>query len=356
MDIRELKEEILQREIISDILSEIGCHHIADRGEYFSCGNRDGDNPRAIVIYKNEYISCTNYTRQITKNGRSADIFDLIAYTEDCSFAEAMKFVCNLAGLDYYGESQELPESLQIIKLLKSMSIGEGEEDDSPVKPISEKVLDYYIGAGNVLFLDDGISLETQDEWEIKFDSQTNSICIPIRDELGSLIAVKARRFKYTSSTPLEQRRFPDELGEDESKYFFLEPGAKSQVLYGLYKNAKAIQQQGVVYVGESEKFTLQLYEMGYYGVSTGGSKVSKRQIEMLTRLGVKICFCFDKDISEEELRNIVEGFMGGIPIYAMIDRDNILDKKESPSDNPQKWQYLVKNNIYKIKGGDSSE
>jgi hypothetical protein len=139
MDIRDLKEEILNRELISDILSEIGCHHITDRGEYFTCGNRDGDNPRAIVVYKNEYIGCTNYTRQITKNGRSADIFDLVAYAEDCSFAEAMKFVCNLAGLDYYGEAQELPESLQIIKLLKEMSIGEDNEDDSPVKPISEK-------------------------------------------------------------------------------------------------------------------------------------------------------------------------------------------------------------------------
>lgn len=354
MDIRELKEEILQRELISDILSEIGCHHIIDRGEYFSCGNRDGDNPRAIVVYKNEYIGCTNYTRQITKNGRSADIFDLIAHVEDCSFAEAMKFVCNLAGLDYYGETQELPESLQIIKLLKEMSIGEDEEDNSPVKPISEKVLDYYIDAGNVLFLDDGISLETQHEWEIKFDPQTNSVCIPIRDELGSLIAVKARRFKYTPSTPLEQRRFPDELGEDESKYFFLEPGAKSQVLYGLYKNLKAIQRQGVVYVGESEKFALQLYDMGYYGVSTGGSKVSKRQIEMLTRLGVKICFCFDKDISEEDLRDIAEQFIDGVPVYAIIDKNNILDKKESPSDDEKKWSYLIRNNIYKItKSGD---
>ena len=92
MDIRELKEEILNREVISDILSEIGCHHIQDRGEYFSCGNPDGDNPRAIVVYKNEYISCTNYTRQIIKNGRAADIFDLISYIQDCSFAEAMKF------------------------------------------------------------------------------------------------------------------------------------------------------------------------------------------------------------------------------------------------------------------------
>lgn len=350
MDIRDLKEEILNREIISDILSEIGCHHIVDRGDYFSCANKDGDNPRAVVIYKNEYIGCTNYTRQITKNNRAADIFDLIAYTEDCSFAEAMKFVCNLAGIDYYGETKELPESLQLLKLLKSMSIGNEDDDDSPVKPISEKVLDYYINAGNVLFIDDGISLDTQKEWEIKYDPQTNSVCIPIRDELGNLIAVKARRFKYTPSTPLEQRRFPDELSEDESKYFFLEPGAKSQVLYGLYKNAKAIQRQGVVYVGESEKFTLQLYEVGYYGVSTGGSKVSKRQVEMLTRLGVKICFCFDKDISEEDLGNIAQNFIEGVPIYAMIDKNNILKEKESPSDNKYNWERLLRNNIYKIK------
>jgi DNA primase len=341
--------------LIPDILEEIGCHHIQDRGDYFSCGNRDGDNPRAIVVYKNEYISCTNYTRQITKNGRSADIFDLVVYNEECSFAEAMKIVCNLAGLDYYGEVQEVPESLQILKLLKNMSTNEDEEDDSPVKPISEKVLNYYIDAGNVLFSDDGISLETQKEWEIKFDPQTNSICIPIRDEIGNLIAVKARRFKYTPNIPINQRRFLDELGEEESKYFFIEPGAKSQILYGLYKNTKAIQRQGVVYVGESEKFTLQLYDMGYYGVSTGGSKVSKRQVEMLTRLGVKICFCFDKDILEEDLKNIADMFMDGVTVYAIIDRDNILDEKESPTDNSTKWQHLIKNNIYKIKGGVSN-
>ena len=355
MDIRELKEEILNREVISDILSEIGCHHVQDRGEYFSCGNPDGDNPRAIVVYKNEYISCTNYTRQITKNRRAADIFDLISYVQDCSFAEAMKFVCNLIGLDYYGENTDIPESLQIIKLLKQMSAGEDDEDNTPVKPIPEKVLDYYIDVGNVMFVDDGISLTTQKEWEIKYDPQSNSICIPIRDELGNLIAVKARRFKYTPDTPLEQRRFPDELSEDESKYFFLEPGAKSQVLYGLYKNAKAIQQQGIVYVGESEKFCLQLYDMGYYGVSTGGSKVSKRQIEMLTRLGVKIIFCFDKDISEDDLKGIADSFFDRIPIYAIIDRDNILDEKESPSDNSKKWQHLIKHNVYQIKSGDSN-
>ena len=191
MDIRELKEEILNRELIPDILEGIGCHHIQDRGEYYSCANKTGDNIRAIVVYKNEYIGCTNYTRQITKNGRSADIFDLIAYTEDCSFAEAMKFVCNLAGLDYYGETRELPESLQIIKLLKSMSVGEDDEDDSPVKPISKKILSYYIPYGNKMWEDEGIGLSTQSEFNISYDPASNYIAIPIYDSVGSLIGVK---------------------------------------------------------------------------------------------------------------------------------------------------------------------
>ena len=342
MDIRDLKEEIINRELISDILAEIGCHHIRDKGDYIQAGNKDGDNPNSIVIYKNEYISCINYTRQITKNGRTADIFDLVAYAEDCSFAEAMKFVCEVAGLDYYGDSKEdLPESLQILRLLKEMSIGDDEEGNSIVKPISEKILSYYLPYGSKMWEDSNVSLETQRFFELSFDPYTNSVAIPIRDELGTLVAVKARRLEYDPS-----------IGE--SKYFFLEPGPKSLILYGLYQNLKFIQGQGIVYVGESEKFVHQLYEMGYYGVSTGGSKVSKRQVEMLTRLGVKIVFCFDKDISEKDLQNIAKQFMNGVDIYAILDKDDILDTKESPSDNTRKWMKLLESHVYKLdKGGE---
>ena len=355
MQVDELKEYLLNNDLVEEVLSTLGCGHIRNRGNYISASNPDGgDNKQAIILYLNENLNCIDYTRSLSKTKRSTDIFDLVAYFKQCTFPEALKWVCDIIGLDYYKEPNNIPESLMIIKMLKEMSCGDTDEVNEPLKPISEKILDYYLNVGNVMFLDDGISLETQKEFEIGYCAQTNSITIPIRDEIGTLIAVKARRFKYTPNTPMDQRRFPDELREDESKYFFIEPGAKSQVLYGLYKNAKAIQQQGVVYVGESEKFCLQLYDMGYYGVSTGGSKVSKRQIEMLTRLGVKICFCFDKDISEEDLSNIAEGFINSIPIYAMIDKNNILNEKESPSDKPAKWQYLVKNNIYKInKGGD---
>jgi DNA primase len=343
MDIRDLKEEILNRELVSDILAELGCHHIRDKGDYYTCGNRDGDNPSSIVVYKNEYISCTNYTRQITKNGRAADIFDLIAYVEDCSFAEAMKFVCELAGIDYYGEREDLPESLQILRMLKDMSINDEDGDNSPVKPISEKILSYYLPYGNKMFEDDNISLEVQKEFGVGYCPQSNYITIPIRDSLGALCCVKGRYF--------------GEPDESHTKYTYLEKCNKSKILYGYWQNKEHIKQNKYIYVLESEKAVQQLATIGVRScVSTGGKTISKYQVEEIIRTGCTPIFAYDQDVQEDELQEIAEMFMDGITVYAIVDKENILDEKESPSDNSEKWFHLVKNNIYKIKGGDSND
>ena len=343
MDIRDLKEEIINRELISDILAELGCHHIRDKGDYVQAGNRDGDNPNSIVVYKNEYISCINYTRQITKNGRTADIFDLVAYVEDCSFAEAMKFVCELAGINYYGAREDLPESLQILRMLKEMNINDEDEDNSPVKPISEKILNYYLPYGNKMFEDDNITLEVQKEFEVGYCPQSNYITIPIRDSLGTLCGVKGRYFGE-----------PDEL---HTKYTYLEKCNKSKILYGYWQNKDYIKQNKYVYVLESEKAVQQLATIGVRScVSTGGKTISKYQVEEITRTGCIPILALDKDVDEEELCNIASMFMNGITVYAIIDKENILDEKESPSDNAEKWFHLVNNNIYKIKGGDSDD
>ena len=337
MDVQSLKEYILDNDKLPEILQEIGCHSIHNHGGYITCGNKTGDNKSAIVVYINENLTVVNYTRSMTNNKRTTDIFDLICYNEDCSFPEALKFCCNLFGLDYYQEPEDIPESLQILKMLQQMATEEGVNDDAPLRPINEKILSYYFPYGNKLWEDDGISLSTQRLFEVAFDPMTNSIVIPIRDEQGSLVGIKARRMEYDPDSGL-------------SKYFFLEPCSKSRVLYGLFQNIKLIQLTGVVWVGESEKFVQQLYDMGYYGVSTGGTKISKAQVEMLTRLNAKIVFCYDEDVDEEQLKGISDMFLDGIPVYAIIDKEHILENKESPSDNPKKFQYLIKNNIYNLR------
>ena len=211
-------------------------------------------------------------------------------------------------------------------------------EKEKPLKPINECILSYYKPYVNDLFAEDYIDYSTQREFEIGFDEESNRYTIPIRSELGDLVGVKGRYF---------DRKVPD----GENKYIYLEPCARSKILYGLNKTMKYIKQNNRVYILESEKAVLQLWGYGYRNaVSTGGKELSQNQIDMIVRLGADIIFAFDKDVEKTEIEDLANRFPDGVPIYYIYDEDKILDEKESPSDNPTKWQQLVTKNIYRLR------
>lgn len=333
----ELKETILNNSYTEQILEEIGCHSIVNHGEYITCANKTGDNKQAIVIYLNDNLTCINYTRSMSKEKRTHDIFDLVSYNQEISFPEALKFVCDVIGVDYYKPQEELPESLQILRMLKDMNLENGAEDNTPLKPISEKILSYYLPYPNLMFQKDNIPLSIQKEFEVGYDPFTNYITIPIRDELGSLVGVKGRW-----------------VGESDgihSKYTYIERCNKSRILYGYYQNKEYIKNSAKLFIVESEKAVMQLAGLGIRNaVSTGGKTISKTQVELITRTGCTPILAFDQDVSEEELNSIANMFLDGISVYAIIDREHILGEKESPSDSPDHWFKLTRNNIYQIK------
>ena len=337
MVVSELKEFILNNDYTEQILSELGCHHIVNKGEYITCGNRDGDNKQAITIYLNENLTCINYTRQLSKDKRTHDIFDLICFTEDLTFFEALKWTCDALGLDYYQEPDTLPESLEVLKMLIGMNEDSESEDNSPLQPISEEILRYYFPYGNKMFEDDNIPLSVQKDFEVGYDPSTNYITIPIRDEIGSLVGVKGRWF--------------GDANEVSNKYLYLEKTNKSRLIYGYFQNKEYINNDTKLFVVESEKSVMQLAGMGYRNaVSTCGKTISKTQVELISRTGCSPVFAFDKDVDEDELKSIADMFMDGISVFAIIDKDNILSEKESPSDEPNKWVQLATNHIYQIK------
>lgn len=211
---------------------------------------------------------------------------------------------------DFNDDSKsDLPESFKITKELMAL-----QNDDisyvkelTMVKPIPAVILNYYTKAANPLFFADNISYQTQKEFELGYDPQTNHITIPIRDELGTLVGVKGRLF----GTPQE----------GEPKYTYLEPCAKGRILYGLYKTLPYIKSNQKVYVGEAEKSVMQMWSMGVQNcVATGGKTISGAQVEMLTRLCVPIVFLFDKDVLPEELESLSNRFIAGTAVYAAID------------------------------------
>lgn len=341
MDAQQLKQYIHENNLVSQILESIGCHHIKFTGKYWTCANYDGDNHSAITIYNTDFLNVVNYTRNITQNGKfPSDLITLVGYNKSLSFFEAVRFVCNELGLSYYHDfDQDIPESLKITKMIFQMQENGIElEDEKVLKPISENILSYYNLYVNDMFLLDNIDYNTQQEFGIGYDAESNRITIPIRSEIGDLVGVKGRLFKK-------------ELEENDLKYLYLEPCSKGRVLYGLYKTHEYIAKSGLVYVGESEKFVLQCWSMGYYNaVSIGGKTITKHQIDKITRLGVDVIFSFDKDVTQKELEDIANNFVEGTKIYCVIDDKDILLPKESPTDNQEKWEMLLKNCIYRIK------
>ena len=335
-----MKEYILENNYAPVILEKLGCHHIKDKGDYLTCGNPDGDNNSSVTLYLNTNLTVVNYTRTLNINKKSHDIFDLAEFYLNINFFEAVKQLCDWCDLSYYKDwNEDLPESLRITKLLMELDNTTSIDDDNtPLKPIPDHVLSYYYPYVNDMFKNDGISYEIQRLFEVGYDDQTNRITIPIRDELNNLVGVKGRLFK-------------EKLEDGDLKYLYIEPCNRSKILYGLNVALSYIQQKGYVYVVESEKGVMQLWSMGIYNcVATGGKKVSQYQIDMLSRLCVDIIFCFDKDVEQTELEELADHFIESVNIYAIIDKNNILEEKESPSDNPDKFVELERNNKYKIK------
>lgn len=331
MDVSALKDYIVDNDCVGAILESLGCKQIKQHEDRYSACNPDGDNPNAVNVFSSS-LAVVNYTRDLDTVSRYHDIFTLTQFYLKCSFFDAVKFVCDSIGLSIYHDfDDDLPESIKLTKTLMEMIYdGSDSEQEKPLKPIPEQILTYYIPCVNNLFKNDGISYNVQKLFEIGYDPYSNRITIPIRNYDGKLLGVKGRWFGNVPE------------GSEIQKYLYIEPCNKGQVLYGLNKTYGFIQTAHCVYVGESEKFVMQLYSYGdKNSVSTGGKTITRQQIEMLSRMCVDVILCLDKDVGLDELKNIGDRFIGAVNVFAVVDQDGLLGEKESPSDDVEKWRVL---------------
>lgn len=346
MDVARLKNTILEMNAVRPILEKIGCGNIrlhqGAEDDYYTCSNKDGNNPSAITVYLTPTLKTINYTRELNPKKQDHDIIDLIMFNEKISFFMALKLMCDVANINYYGmeNDDDLPESIKLTQYILSIC---GSSDDEYEEDKNEKIEEkpeyiinrYYTPSVHDMFADDGISYQTQVEFEIGYDSETDSITIPIRDELGNLVGIKARRKQNNLR---------------KNKYVYLIGCPRGKILYNLYRAYNNIQEEGFVIVVESEKAVMQLYDIGVYNViALSGSKLTSNQKQKLIDLRVEIVFALDKDISRERLVEIGNRFPSGISVYAVYDKDNLLDEKQSPTDDITKWEKLISEYVIKL-------
>lgn len=186
-------------------------------------------------------------------------------------------------------------------------------------------ILNNYEDIPSLRFLKDNISIETQRIFNIRFDSESQRIIIPIYNIYGELVGVKGRANWN--------------IKDDECKYLYLVPCSISQTLYGYHINYKYLYESDVIYVFEAEKSVMQCYSYGIYNcVAIGSHNISDTQIKKLLEFNPKqIIFMFDEGLSLEEIINNISKCMKissmKDTIYGYWEYDKNSKEKNSPSD-----------------------
>lgn len=201
-------------------------------------------------------------------------------------------------------------------------------------------ILNTFLDYHAVEWLYEGISNETMNKYEIKFDLDSEGIIIPHRDKDGRLIGVRQRN--------LNKRQL--ELGRKYVPY--VSPRSRiiykhqlSRSFYGIHINKQAIKKSKKVILFESEKSVLKMDS--YFGINSslalGGSSISSYQLHILKELGVEdIYIAFDNEIVEQwhkKMNKIYEKILEwGFRCFIIYDwEQKYLDEKDSPIDKTDK-------------------
>ena len=212
-------------------------------------------------------------------------------------------------------------------------------------------ILDTFIKRYPVEWLNDGISREAMDKYNIRFSISQNKIIIPHYDINGNLIGIRGRALNTWEIENLG-KYMPVQI---EGKWY---THPLSMNLYGLNHSKDNIRKYGICYVGEAEKFCLQMdgFSIPNCSVAVCGSQFNKYQLNILMKTcrPREIVICFDQEEKEGEDKyfNKLYGLCSKYTNYCnfsfIYDRNGLLKLKESPTDCGQKvFEELLKRRIF---------
>lgn len=267
-------------ELIIHILNELGCENIKPlKGHEIRWGSSNGSK---INI---ETLSYTSFS-----HNHKGDVITMASLLKEIDLGQAIKWLAKELNLSYeYSEKVEV--TLPFGGFFKNYSKVK-DNDVNPPKIYPIERLKEYTGRLNTLWLEDNISLQTQELFDIGLDFETNRIAIGWKDVNSELVGIMGRLNKK-------------ELTDKNTKYLPIIPFNKSKVLYGLDVNYSNILDNGTIIIVESEKSVLRGYELGYRNiVALGGNNISERQAALIKSLCVNVVISLDEGI---ELTHSIE-------------------------------------------------
>lgn len=218
-------------------------------------------------------------------------IYDLVMtryslFGKEMSFKESFNYVCNIANID--------SSNTDLIPLIEHEIPVEEVEEQIELHIYDDDILEqfpklYYQG-----WLDDHISAETLEKFNIRFYPYKSQVVIPVYDMENNLVGIRIRNLV---EIPDIAKYRPLRLSNGIEYKF-----PSKAMFYGLWHTQHGIRKHKKCVLGEAEKFVLACdtyFGEDNFSVGLFGQSLSKIKIDTLISLGVEeviIAIDFDYD------------------------------------------------------------
>ena len=275
--ISDIKNRLIEEpQKITELLEHYGFEHISLRHNEIRCSRDHEGGPNiAMRLQDNQWCNIADFAR-----GYKGDIFSFIAQEKNVSFREVLQTTKKILNLDDHWEPKKTRQ------LFGGIYSRINKETEYISKTYDESVLDDYIPCGNLLWFNDGISLEAMRFYNVSFSPIDNAIVFPWRSPMGEIISIKAR---------VNEKVVPEGM----SKYYYIYPNVINRSLFNYSESYEYLYGADTVYCVESEKTCMKLWGWGIRNcVAIGSHSLSVEQIKLLLQLQCKeICLLLDKDL-----------------------------------------------------------
>ncbi|MCA1027028.1 hypothetical protein LCM23_13080 [Cytobacillus kochii] len=354
--------ESLTQEEVHKILIDLGSKE-PFQGNQYQTVCHGGHKHKLYYYHESKTFHC------YTDCSRNMDIYDVVIGAKEnqgykYSLNKAVEYVARLTNKGF-GFSSSIKISNDIIddwnwinkiKHIKDRQIKTLPEYDS-------RVMDLFLPYPHEAWLDEGISYETQQKFNISYYLKGERIVIPHYDINNRLIGIRGRAMlqedidagkKYMPLT-IENRLYNHQIMLN---------------LYGLNKTKDAISRLRKAVIFEGEKSVLKCedyYRDNNFSVASCSSQITDMHRNILLSLGVEeVIICQDKfraqkeDETDEKYEAAIESyqktllkfaskFTPYVRTYIVWDDMNLLDYKESPCDKGKDVLEELLRNKYEI-------
>lgn len=354
IDVKKLKKS-LSLAHHKQIMQALGIPAYSENKEqiiYFS-GDKNKDalkgSPK-LYFYKDSQIYF-GYT-----SSRSYDIISLVQtrlalLKQPCSFLDACQFIIDRTNIN--------PDSISRVKKEGHVYDWSNLERFIKVRKYGNQLSEYNRNIIDTLpplypqaWIDEGISEETMDKYQIRYYERCNQTVIPCFDDEARLVGVRVRNW---DKDRVEQAKYMPLVTLDGQCYKF----NTNQVFYGINYNKPEIERTGKVIIVESEKAVMKLDTyMGRHNIALGmyGSNLGIQRRNQLLKMGVNtVSYVVDNDFIgqddeffeqwREKIRHFIKLWDGFCRVEIVWDNLGLLGPKENATDRTKEvWEQLWEN------------